>query len=244
MTREFNPPSRGLSNQPLGGSRPVDIKAFQKGRAQPTKRTEQTYQQRAEASTQIGEFRHKMEISGTWGEVTKEDLVKISKLVKITGRRGVVYGGPNHTRFGTAGSLLDEMSHSLRARLAKNGELPDITPAAPTAQAMAKKLALYTGGSYTWKYPMTWTTSLGEKHRDPSDHVEYVSQVSFEDAWSSLSRVSEGVSYKDHLESPRTALKFGKYLLERASTISTIGSRPRERFLISVRTIAAIKHLT
>lgn len=135
------------------------------------------------------------------------------------------------------------MNHSLAEKLALTGNLPEITPAAPTAKALAKKLALYTGGSYTWKNPTTWTTSHGWKHRDPSDHVEYPSERAFENAWAFMANAAEPVSYRDHLNTSRTGLKFGRYLLKRASTIKFNANGGVENFLISVRTTAALNNL-
>lgn len=63
----------------------------------------------------------------------------MSKLVKINGRRKMIYGGPNYNFQGTAGKLLDRMNHSVGINLPSAGKLPKLTPSSPTAIAMAKK---------------------------------------------------------------------------------------------------------
>lgn len=216
--------------------------SFNKGRSQAVARAKPSGQEIAEAANLMGDFFHRMETAGTWDQVTEDDLMEISKLVKITGRRKMLYGGPNYNFNGTAGKLLDRMNHIMGVRLSEDGKLPKLTPSAPTAIAMAKKLALYTGGTYTWKHPTTWITSHGYRHRDPADHVEYPDNDAFERGWAFLSGIAEDVPYRDHLGSERIGLKFGKYLLERASTVSGVGAGMRERFLISVRTVGALKN--
>ncbi len=207
-----------------------------------TARAKPTGQEIDEASSRMGDFFHRTETAGAWDKITGDDLAEMSKLVKITGRRKMIYGGPNYNFQGTAGKLLDRMNHSVGVNLAATGKLPKLTPSAPTAIAMAKKLALYTGGSYTWKHPTTWTTSHGYRHRDPADHVEYPDNDAFERAWAFLAGIAEHVPYRDRLGSECLGLKFGKYLLERARSTSGIGAGLRERFLISVRTLEALKN--
>lgn len=237
----ISPRSPGPGATKGAGGRVVNTGAFGMGRAQAGAKTAATWEEISDAARKVGDFFHKTEKAGSWDKVTKEDFDAMAKLVKITGRRKIVYGGQNYQRLGGAGALLDKMDHSITERLANTGNLPELMPTAPTAKAMAKKLALYTGGSYTWRNPTTWTTSHGWRHRDPADHVEYPSRTDFESAWAFLSGVAEPVSYLDHLDTRRGGLKFGRYLLERASTTSLDGSRVN--FLVSVRTMGSLKNL-
>lgn len=115
-----------------------------------TVRSKPTGQEIDEASSRMGDFSHRTETAGAWDKIAGDDLAEMSKLVKITGRRKMIYGGPNYNFQGTAGKLLDRMNHSVGINLPSAGKLPELTPSAPTAIAMAKKLALYTGGTYTW----------------------------------------------------------------------------------------------
>lgn len=72
--------------------------------------------------------------------------------------------------------------------------------------------------------------------------MEYPDNDAFERAWAFLTGIAEDVPCRDRLGSERHGLKFGKYLLERARSASGVGAGLRERFLISVRTLEALKN--
>lgn len=215
-----------------------NVAAFQKGFSHSSAKP--SAMEQFAASSHIGELVHQS--PNILKSPSKEDVQKIAKLVRVAGRRRGIFGGPHYSSMGTAGQVLDSITHAYQKTLANGGDLPPLSPSAPTSTAMAKKLALYTGGSYEWRHPTTWATSHGGRHRDPSDHVGYPSRGNLENAWGMLRDMAEEVTYLDHLDSERKALKFGKYLLERA-TVTSLSGTGRVDFLLSVRTFDSLKNL-
>lgn len=230
-------PTKGGTASPAAQCAP-NIAAFQKGFSRSSPKP--SAMEQFAASKRIGELVYQS--PNILKSPSKEDVQKIAKLVRVAGRRHGIFGGAHYSSMGTAGQVLDSITHAYQKTLADVGDLPPPSPSAPTSTAMAKKLALYTGGSYEWRHPTTWTTSHGWRHRDPSDHVGYSSRASLENAWGMLRDMAEEVTYLDHLDSERKALKFGKYLFERA-TVTSLSGTGRVDFLLSVRTFDSLKNL-
>ena len=116
--------------------------------------------------------------------------------------------------------------------------MPEFTGKASTTELLAKIIAEYTNGKYASKWGRVWTTGFGQRTKDPEDHIKYQTEEDFESAWNWIKSKGKEVHFK---ESPRselkTAVKIGKFLLQRAVTVYRPFSDDSEtEYLISVRT--------
>jgi hypothetical protein len=109
----------------------------------------------------------------------------------------------------------------------------------PTAQDMARRIAEQTNGSYTWKQGIVWTNSRGGRHRDPQDHIQYETRDDLDSAWEWCLQRGKQVHYYDSLRTLQTAIRIGRYLIERANTWS---QRLGHNYLLSVRTVKALQN--
>lgn len=177
----------------------------------------------------------------TSDQFTIDDINEVKRLIKITGRAPVIYGGKGYDRLGTAGGILDHMIHNYRLNQAKSGKMPQFTGSSTTARDMARQIAMQTNGDATQKYARVWTTGHGQKYKDPSDFIQYRTEEDYDSAWDWVQSKGKKVYYYDNFKHLNTAVKIGKYIIEPASvTRGVFSGNPETTHQLSVRTAAVI----
>jgi hypothetical protein len=196
------------------------------------------WRERSSAEDKIGKI---VASRKNWDQFTIDDINEIKKLIKITGRASVIYGGKGYDRLGTAGGILDRMIHNYRLNQAKSGKMPQFTGSATTARDMARQIAMQTNGRERQRYAIVWTTGYGQRYKDPSDFIEYKTEEDYDSAWDWVQSKGKKVYYYDHFKHLNTAIKIGKYIIEPASyTRNAFGNNPETTHRISVRTARII----
>jgi hypothetical protein len=196
------------------------------------------WRERSSAEDKIGKIASSRERSD---QFTIDDINEVKRLIKITGRASVIYGGKEYNRLGTAGGILDHMIHNYRLNQAKSGAMPQFTGVAANARDMARQIAMQTNGDYNQKYARVWTTGYGQRYKDPSDFVEYKTEEDYDSAWDWVQSKGKKVYYYDNFKHLNTAIKIGRYIVEPASvTRGVFSGNPETTHQLSVRTAAVI----
>jgi hypothetical protein len=200
----------------------------------------QDYYERERAVDEFEDTLGKLDLAGYQG-LTPDILKRMKQLVQIMGRARTIYAGPNNTRFGSAGSVLDGLVNRYRQAQIKSGQMPEFQGRANTARDMARQIAQQTRGAYDWNRPRTWTTGAGQRYRDPQDYIVYPDEQSYEDAWQWVESRGQKVYYRDNFNNLNTAVKIGRYVIEPASfTRGVFSKTPETTHRMSVRSAAAI----
>lgn len=176
-------------------------------------------------------------------QVTPELLKQVKDNIAVVGRRGAIdITSPkgnysNVTVRNIASIIMDKYYEQSK----KSGNLPAFVANVPTAKDMASQIAAHTNGSYTWRNPTTWTTGYGQRYRDPEDHVQYKTEEDLESAWEFLAKGGKKVYYRDNFKNLNTAIKIGKYIVEKATIIrGPFSDSPETTHLLSVRSAGVI----
>lgn len=200
----------------------------------------QDYYERERAVDEFEDTLGKLDLAEYQG-LTPDILKRMKQLVQIMGRARTIYAGPNNTRFGSAGSVLDGLVNRYRQAQIRSGQMPEFQGRANTARDMARQIAQQTRGAYDWNRPRTWTTGAGQRYRDPQDYIVYPDEASYEDAWQWVQERGQKVYYRDNFSDLNTAVKIGRYVIEPASfTRGAFSKTPETTHRMSVRSAAAI----
>ncbi len=179
--------------------------------------------------------------SEKWEDHSIDDINEMKKLVKIIGRATVIYDRDNYRKLGTAGGMLDLMTHYYNQKQLRSGTLPQFDSAVASSQYFARQIAMHTNGTYNHRYARVWTTSHGQRYKDPSDYVEYNSKDDLNSAWQWIESKGKKVYYYDHFKHLNEAVKIGKFIVEPASyTMRAFSDSPETVHAVSVRTAAVI----
>ncbi len=176
-----------------------------------------------------------------WEDHPIDDINEMKKLVKIVGRATVIYDSDNYRKLGTAGGLLNLMTHYYNQKQLQSGTLPQFDSAVASSQYFARQIAMHTNGTYNHRYARVWTTSHGQRYKDPSDYVEYNSKDDLDSAWQWIESKGKKVYYYDHFKHLNEAVKIGKFIVEPASyTARAFSDSPETVHAVSVRSAAVI----
>jgi hypothetical protein len=196
------------------------------------------WEERIKAQERIADLVQSRE---NWEDHPIDDINEMKKLVKIVGRATVIRDSDNYHKLGTAGKLLDLMTHYYNQKQIQSGTLPQFDSAVASSQYFARQIAMHTNGTYNHRYARVWTTSYGQRYKDPSDYVEYNSKDDLDSAWQWIESKGKKVYYYDHFKHLNEAVKIGKFIVEPASyTARAFSDSPETVHAVSVRTAAVI----
>lgn len=196
------------------------------------------WEERIKAQERIADL---IQSTENWEDHPIDDINEMKKLVKIVGRATVIRDRDNYRKLGTAGKLLDLMTHYYNQKQLRSGTLPQFTSAVASSQYFARQIAMHTNGTYDHRYARVWTTSHGQRYKDPSDYVEYNSKDDLNSAWQWIESKGKKVYYYDHFKHLNTAVKIGKFIVEPASyTTRAFSDSPETVHAISVRSASVI----
>lgn len=196
------------------------------------------WEERIKAQERIADL---IQSTENWEDHHIDDINEMKKLVKIVGRATVIRDSDNYRKLGTAGKLLDLMTHYYNQKQLRSGTLPQFTSAVASSQYFARQIAMHTNGTYDHRYARVWTTSHGQRYKDPSDYVEYNSKDDLNSAWQWIESKGKKVYYYDHFKHLNTAVKIGKFIVEPASyTTRAFSDSPETVHAVSVRSAAVI----
>ena len=196
------------------------------------------WEERIKAQERIADLVQSRE---NWQDHPIDDINEMKKLVKIVGRATVIRDSDNYRKLGTAGKLLDLMTHYYNQKQIQSGTLPQFDSAVASSQYFARQIAMHTNGTYNHRYARVWTTGHGQRYKDPSDYVEYNSKDDLDSAWQWIESKGKKVYYYDHFKHLNEAVKIGKFIVEPASyTTRPFSDSPETVHAVSVRTAAVI----
>jgi hypothetical protein len=190
-------------------------------------------EQRRKALAQLFAMYNRKDIKN-WSDYSDEDLAAARAAVKIAGRKHDI---GKQRRF-TTGNFIDAMERGAMERQKSSGSLPAFTGKASTAKQMAEVVAAHTNGQYYYKFGRVWTSGIGQRTKDPEDHIQYKTEEDLESAWEWIQSKGKQIHFK---ENPRgsliTGIQIGRYLLQKATLVrGAFSSTPETTYLISVRT--------
>lgn len=194
-------------------------------------------QQRVDAANEIKQILS----SKDYDQFNIDEIKKLQQLVRIAGRAKLFFDN-DWGSWRKVGDAVDGVVNAYRKNQAASGQMPEFTGRATNSGDLARQIGLQTGGYHRWFSPRTWTSSNGQRHRDPSDHVVYDTEEQYDDALEWLENKAKKVYYRDHFNHLNTAYQIGRYIVEPNSfTANAFSDNPKTMYRLSVRAASALK---
>lgn len=177
-------------------------------------------------------------------ELTPELMKKAKKLAAVSGKNNIIYYNDpedkdNKYKF-RVGDLLQRLYSRYLSQSKKSGKLPPFSASGLTTKSFAETISAHTNGEYDFIHSPAWVTGLGQRHRDPEDHIVYRTDEDLESAWEFLQSKGKKVYFREG-SILITAIKIGKFIVEKASvTKGVFTDSPSTTYMLSVRSASVI----